>query len=86
MGKWIGIGLADEHYVISGGTTLGSQVNGINASYFWQDTGIRRLQMFGEAKKDVHPLVKGDLVSVAVNFKLQRIYFYRNKDLQVNAM
>jgi hypothetical protein len=83
VGKWVGVGLADESYLISGGTTLGAQVTGLNSSYFWQDTGIRRIQMYGEPKKDVAAIFAGDIITVVTNFKNQRVYYYKNRELQV---
>ena len=68
--------------MVSGGTTLGSQITGINASYFWQNNGIQRLQMNGEEKIRVSQLGPGDKVGICVNFMEQTIFFYKNCKLE----
>jgi hypothetical protein len=39
LGNWIGIGVADGHFILSGSNTLGTQSKGVNSSYFFQNTG-----------------------------------------------
>jgi len=78
IGKFVGIGVADLNYMVSGGTTLGSQVTGLNCAYFWQNNGIQRIQMYGEERIRVAPLVAGDRVGIMVDFSGQCIYFFRN--------
>lgn len=63
LGNWIGIGffhykissssegVADLEFLIDGGSTLGTQRKGVNSSYFWQSSGIRKIQMFSEDKQ-----------------------------------
>jgi hypothetical protein len=83
LGPWFGVGLADKSYILNGGNPLGSQTSGINSSYFWQDTGINRLQMPGEEKEyDAAVIRQGDTVSVAVDFDSQTVYYYLNGKLQ----
>ena len=50
MGNDIGIAELDK-FVLEGGKTLGQQqITGINSSYFWQNNGINKIQMYGEGK------------------------------------
>ncbi len=83
MGKWAGIGLCDDRFVLNDSKTLGTQKHGVNLGYFYQNTGINRLQMHGEVSKDeIQPLVVGDLLDVRVDFSTNRVYFFHNEKLQ----
>lgn len=52
LGNWLGIGVGDSSFLLSGSNTLGTQPKTINSSYFWQVTGIKKLQMWGETSTD----------------------------------
>jgi len=82
LGHWIGIGLADSNFVTSGNKTLGTQSLGINTGYFWQNTGIHKIQMHGEVSTDVDELQVSDIVDVYVSFELQMVFYFRNEILQ----
>jgi len=83
LGNWIGLGLCDSHFVVNNAATLGTQNKGINAAYFYQNTGLHKLQMAGEKSKDgVMPISVGDVIDIVVDFDAQRIYFYNNERLQ----
>lgn len=45
-------GVADISFMLSGSNTLGTQPKAVNSSYFWQVTGIKKLQMWGEVSTD----------------------------------
>jgi len=82
-GKWLGIGIADERFILNDSKTLGTQRNGINIGYFYQSSGINRLQMYGETSKDdVKPLQPNDIVDIKLDFEANRIYFFCNDILQ----
>jgi len=83
LGNWCGIGICEEHFQVADGKTLGTQRNCINAAYFYQNTGINRLQMRGEVSIDnAEPLQAGDIVDILLDFNLNRLYFFRNQKLQ----
>jgi hypothetical protein len=83
IGAWVGIGVADEFLVLSGSNTLGTQQRGVNCSYFWQNNGIKKLQMYGEAPvPDVAPLAVGSVVDVYVDFETNLVHFFLDNQLQ----
>jgi len=79
---WIGIGLCDSSFVLSGSKTLGQQMAGINSSYFCQNA-IRKLQMNGEANVvDVEPIKAGDIISIKIDFDGNKVLYFHNDRLQ----
>lgn len=46
----MGIGVAElGKFVLESNKTLGQQhIQGINSSYFWQNNGINKIQLYGE--------------------------------------
>jgi hypothetical protein len=70
LGKWFGVGVCDDKFTLSESKTLGTQPGSVNAAYFFQNTGINRLQMFGELSVDnAAPINCGDIVDVKVFFR-----------------
>eukprot|EP01116_Phalansterium_solitarium_P014642 TRINITY_DN323_c1_g1_i12.p5 TRINITY_DN323_c1_g1~~TRINITY_DN323_c1_g1_i12.p5 ORF type:complete len:112 (+),score=47.36 TRINITY_DN323_c1_g1_i12:283-618(+) len=82
MGSWFGVGVADSNFKLSGSKTVGTQETGVNAGYFWQSSGIHRLQMHGEQPVEVQEIRVGDILDVKMDFAAQRLYFYNNEQLQ----
>jgi hypothetical protein len=84
LGNFIGIGLADiSKFVLEGSKTLGQQqIGAINTAYFWQNTGINKIQMYGEGPKTVAPLAVGSIIDIQADFTKQRIYYWLNDQLQ----
>lgn len=78
LGKWVGIGIADAKFILEGSSTLGSQNSGVNSCYFWQNSGIRRIQMYGLSHQPAPPVEVGDIIDVLVDFDLQKIYYWNN--------
>ncbi len=92
-GSWIGLGLADSKFHLSGGAVLGAQkgiektclpilivtLGCLNCSYFTQD-GNTRIQMDGEQKIDLakQPINVGDTVEIIVDFSANKITFKNN--------
>lgn len=61
------MGVCDDKFALSESKTLGTQPGSINAAYFFQNTGINRLQMFGELSVDnAAPINSGDIVDIKV--------------------
>jgi hypothetical protein len=61
---------------------LGTQVTGLNGSYFWQNSGINRIQMYGEMEKQASPLNANDIVAVLVDFDRQIVSYFKNGHLE----
>lgn len=77
----MGIGLTSLNFLKNNGNTLGTQTNGPNSSYFWQQNGFHRLQMNGEEPENAKPIHVGDFISVLVDFDFQVIRYYKNDEL-----
>lgn len=79
VGQWIGIGLADSNFVLSGGQVLGAQAKSINCAYFRQGC-IKKIQMYGELEitDGILSLEQDDIIGIRVDFDENRIYFYNN--------
>ncbi len=84
-------------FVLEGSKTLGQQqIGAINTAYFWQNTGINKIQMYGEGilsplylvltcsqgPKIVAPVTAGSFIDVKVDFDAQRVYYWFNDILQ----
>jgi hypothetical protein len=83
LGKWAGIGVADAKFSINGGNTLGTQTgNTINSAYFWQNSGIRKIQMTSESHKEVAPININDVIGVKIDFDQQKILYWLNDQFQ----
>lgn len=82
LGRWIGVGIADLGYVLVGSKTLGTQTNCFNASYFWQDSGIRKIQASEEYSVEVSPIKEGDKIDVMLHYKTNSVFFFNNGVLQ----
>jgi len=78
LGSWIAIGVSDLSFHIINSTTLGSQSNAINSCYFWQNIGIRKLQMVYEPSIEIKGIEEGDIVDVFVQFATGKIYYFSN--------
>ncbi|PRP87627.1 hypothetical protein PROFUN_04654 [Planoprotostelium fungivorum] len=89
LGKWFGIGVADEEFQLVGGKTLGTQTTGINCGYFCQtksgETDIHKIQIHSQAGLDASPFKRGDSVSVRVHYASHTIYFFLNGLFQGNS-
>jgi len=79
-GSWIGIGLAEPTLKLSNGSVLGKQLsNGINSSYFCQDTTSLHLNSnSGKDLKLAEKLQDGDCVMVLANFEEDSISYFKN--------
>ena len=65
---------------MSGGTTLGTQKNGFNASYYFnQEMG--NLRCNGSTIKSVSPISGGDTITIDIDFMSQKAYFFKNREL-----
>lgn len=83
LGKWLGIGVCDAQFVLNDNKTLGSQQKCLNTAYFYQNTGIHRLQMGGEASiDDAESFQINDIIDIKVDFDKNRIYYFHNTRLQ----
>jgi len=83
LGKWAGVGFCDEKFILNDSKTLGTQTQSVSSAYFYQNTGINRLQMHGEMSiDDAKSYSPGDLIDIKVDFDTNRIYFFHNEKLQ----
>jgi hypothetical protein len=83
LGNWIGIGVGESQLLVENGKTLGTQSKCINSSYFFQNTGIRRIQMYGEKSIDtVKSIESGDIIDIKIDFTTNRIIYFNNGQLQ----
>jgi hypothetical protein len=86
-------------FVLESNKTLGQQqIQGINSSYFWQNNGINKIQLYGEGShlcffhflkfsgpKLAQPMSVGSIIDVKVDFVNQRIYYWHNEKIQGNV-
>jgi hypothetical protein len=83
LGKWAGVGFCDERFQLNDGKTLGTQTQSVSSAYFYQNTGINRLQMHGEMSiDDAKPFSPGDIIDVKIDFDTNRVYYFHNEKLQ----
>jgi len=80
LGNWIGIGVADQDFVLDGSSVLGSQTGSVNSSYFCQTTS--KIRVSGGETKKAQRISVNDIVDAAVDFDNQCIYYWLNEQLQ----
>jgi hypothetical protein len=85
LGDWVGIGIADNKFQLEGSLVLGSQIKGINSSYFYQkSTQKTTISMIKEKEfyDDAQPICVGDIIVVQIDFDNNQIFYYNNDLLQ----
>eukprot|EP01117_Protostelium_nocturnum_P012421 TRINITY_DN4587_c0_g3_i2.p1 TRINITY_DN4587_c0_g3~~TRINITY_DN4587_c0_g3_i2.p1 ORF type:complete len:730 (+),score=193.42 TRINITY_DN4587_c0_g3_i2:179-2368(+) len=90
LGSWIGIGVADEEFLVDGAAVLGSQIPtsnqipSINSSYFCQTS--TKIRIAGGKTKKASRITSNDVVDVAVDYEASsrklKFFYWLNETLQ----
>ncbi|PRP76981.1 hypothetical protein PROFUN_14715 [Planoprotostelium fungivorum] len=92
LGSWIGIGVADDEFIVDGAAVLGSQIptpagsqiQSINSSYFCQKSSKIRIAS-GRTKK-ASRMNTNDIIDVAVDYdsagRKLKFFYWLNEQLQ----